>query len=484
MRPRPLPARILGLIALSSALVAPLMARASGLSTPALGAGWASMTTATPASLHFNPALLADLPGARLQLDLSGIYARARYTRQRRAAYQYADGFEFALPIDPASIDPTKTGWSDPVSADALLPAAALFGSLALGDRWAVGLGVQPTHGAPLRFPDEGPQRWQLQEVFLLGAHITPAVAFKPTSWLRIGAGLDVVLGTLSLRQVIDLSTLSFLADAFENPPIEQPNDFGPDAPAALRELDVLSRPSMIDSATATGLSFKLGLTLAPNDDVRVALAWQHGVDLVFAGDVYLDMDHDFFTGDLASQGLLYPKQVRGEAFVRLPLPAALRLGLSVRALPELTVHAQASWVLYSVVQALEVTMRSDDLAQPQLGVGNVSSFALQRRWNDTLEAELLVQWRAGQWTTLGLRAGYHSPVSPDRTVDLASIDGHRLIGSLLVKLQLLDALALSGGLGVQHVLDRTVVASDHDRGNGIYALTLLSAGATLDLLW
>ncbi|HAN31144.1 MAG TPA: hypothetical protein DCQ06_06050 [Myxococcales bacterium] len=62
--------------------------------------------------------------------------------------------------------------------------------------------------------------------------------------------------------------------------------------------------------------------------------------------------------------------------------------------------------------------------------------------------------------------------MSPDATVDLMSIDGHRLIAGLLAS-QSFGAVTLTAAVGVQHVLPRRVVASRYDRGNGWYRLTI-----------
>jgi len=68
--------------------------------------------------------------------------------------------------------------------------------------------------------------------------------------------------------------------------------------------------------------------------------------------------------------------------------------------------------------------------------------------------------------------------------VDLISIDGHRLLGGLMARWQGTPWLALSGQLGVHHLLERTVTASDFDRANGVYQLTLVAFGGSLEFGW
>ena len=179
-------------------------AEGSGLATPRFG-GWTGLTLDTAASMHLNPAGLARLEDRRLQIDLAAIYANIRYKRGRRAFYQHEDGFDFALPIPASDIDPSKTGWATEVSANEFLPAAAAALSIPLGDRVVLGFGLNPAYGAVAEFPDDGPQRYQIQQVVLFAGYLTTALAVQATDWLAVGVGLDVVAATLSLRQIVDL---------------------------------------------------------------------------------------------------------------------------------------------------------------------------------------------------------------------------------------------------------------------------------------
>ncbi|MCO4760212.1 MAG: outer membrane protein transport protein [Myxococcales bacterium] len=458
-------------------------ADAGGISSPRNGAGWASPTFATPASIHFNPAAIMSLSGVQLDASLAFIYAEAKYVRNRRSAYQRADGLDFALPVPPAEIDPTRSGWQPEMNGTVMSPGGAASLSWRVSERFALGLSLHPSYAAVLAFPDDGPHRFQMQEVALLASFITPTIAFAPTDWLHLGAGFDLVSGMMSLRQVVDLATTPMLRDSLGQPPISQKNDFGPNAPAGVRELDVLGRPVTINQAEALSWSFKLGATVLVSESLRFALSYQHSTPMVFVGDAYLEMDEDLFTQDLASQGLQYPPLVKGRAWIELPLPASLRFGVAWDVTSQLALHVQASWVRYSAVQDLTVTLQSDDFVQPKLGLGDTTAIALERGWVDTVEAEVLAVWRSGNGMRLGLRGGYHSPMSPDATVDLLSIDGHRMIGSVMLR-QAWGGFALSGTVGGQHVFDRTVEASRYDRGNGVYGLTIVHANLGLEWRW
>ena len=447
-------------------------AGASGVSAPRMDVGWATPTLATPSAMRLNPALLAQLPGFQMEGALALLYAQAGYKRNRRATYQRADGLDFKLPLAPADVDPSRSGWRQEVVGDVLLPGGAGAFSWQLSDRLTVGGQLYPEVGAVLTFPDQGPHQWQLQQVTLMAASVGVGAAYRALPWLDVGVGLDLVTGLLSLRQVADLAQAPLMQQALGEPPISQDNDFGPNAPAGVRELDVLSRPVTIKDAQALGWTWKLGLTARLGGGWSLGLGWRHQTDLVFVGDAYLDMNHELFTQDLSSQGLQYPALVRGRAFVPLPVPSALNVGLGGPINAWLSAHLHLTWSRYSVVKSLDVTLQSDDFVQPKLGLGDTAALSLERDWLDTLEAELLTVAQLNDNAQIGLRVGYHSPMSPDATVDLVSIDGHRFVAAALAS-RTWGSMTASLAVGLHHVLPRTVEGSKYDRGNGVYRLTI-----------
>jgi len=416
-----------------------------------------------------------------LQLGGSFVWAQASYRREYRAAYQYEDSLEFKLPLSAGAIDPAKSGWAAPLGVTIALPLGSAFASYGVTEDLALGLGVYATDGATLKAPDDGPQRFQVQEALILALHLTPSVAYRVTPWLSVGAGLNLVYGSMSLRQVVDLAGTDMLGDAFSNPPLSQPNDFGADAPPAVRELEVMARPATL-TTQAFGVRFNAGVTVHPAKGWTIGAAYQHGVGLVFKGDAYLDMNHDFFTGDLAAKGLQYPPLVHGTAYIELPLPASARLGVGWEVTERDRIQLAVGWVGWSALDAIDVTLESPELAQPELGMGPVTRISLPKRDRDTLEVDALYMRRMSAALRLGGRLGYQSSATPDETMDLSGIDGHRLTGGIMVDYRLGSAVRLGGHVLVQQVLPRRVTASLYDRGNGEYALTMLVLGGTLDI--
>ncbi len=469
------------MIATSMLVAVPESVLGSGLSTPVVGSGWSTPTQRDPAAVFHNPAALAGVLRPTLQVTASVSFLNLSYTRERRADYAHADSFDFALPLDPSDVDATKRGRDDTMDAVGLLPAGGAFFALPITDRVTLGLGAYAPFGALLDLDDNGPQQWALQSATIVGLFVTPAVGVQVTDWLQVGVGVSAVFGTLEIAKTVDLAGTELIGGALREPPIGQDNDFGASAPTGVRELDITSRPFSIRGGSALGWSFNAGVLITPVDGLDIGLSYTHEAAMTFRGDFYLNMNDPFFTTDLASQGLAYPGLVEGDAWVEFPFPRSARLGVEAELGAGLSVAAQLAWVGYSSVEAFDVTIESEGLAQPALGLGPVAKIALPRRWRDSWEAEARVAWH-GEGVAYGVRAGFHTGFSPDATVDVGSPDGDRLRLTPLGRWALDESWSLSAELDVQWVLPRDVRSSDFDLANGRYELLLITAAFAVEL--
>lgn len=461
-------------------LALPSVAWGSGLGSPMVGSGWSSAVTADPSAVWWNPAMLSRLDAATLLGSASFTYLHVGFERERLATYQHADGFRIAGPLDEADLDRGKTGVDESVSADQPLGTFSAFFGMPLGETVAIGAGIYVPYGAILSLPSDGPQRWALQDATILTFYVTPAISVRITDWMSIGAGASLVVGALSMNKVVDLAGTDLIGGALAKPPISQPNDFGTAAAPYVRELDILGRPVTIADAYGVTGTFNIGLAFHPTPWLDLGLVYSHGAVLEYRGTFTLDMDDDFFTTDLAKQGLSYPALVEGDAWVELPFPASLRFGVGFKPDPAWVVRTSIEWVMYSAVESIDVTIQSPDLAQPALGIPDVAQISLPRRWNDTVQIEVLAATTLPTDVTLGVKLGYHSPMSPDSTTDVGSPDGQRIIASLLTDLPVTDGLRLQLQADIQATLPREVRGSDYDLANGTYDLLLLNLGGAL----
>lgn len=458
-------------------------AHSSGLSAPSVGTNRSNPTSQDPSAVYWNPAMLGfqqEYP--QLMLGANLLLGSIRYTRDYRGTYQSPDSFDFAVPIDPNNVDPTKSGAQ--ASGDHLVvgPQPDLFLSIPIQDtRLVAGFGVYVPYAAIVNFPDDGAQRFTIQDAIIATVYLTPSLAYRVSEKFSVGAGLSLVFGYAELTRVQDFAEVSQLGDGLAGPPVNQENDFGQDAPVGVRELDVLARQADFKSMIATGVTFNVGGALDLGR-TRLSLAYQHSIALNFRGSFVLNMDDDFFTQDLASQGLEFPPIVKGDASLSFTLPNILHLGGAFDVTSKMTLTGAISYYFWSQLEAFEVVIQSEDLAQPDLGISSATSIDLERDWKNTFALQGIFSYDTSDRLELWGLAGYQSNAVPDETLDASSPDGDRIeLGAGLVY-DLSDRLDLMLDLKVQHVLTRVNQASNFDKGNGEYGLTLASAGAHLNI--
>lgn len=467
----------LGALALAGVVsLSPGAARASGLDAPQVGPGQSGPTVADAAAVYWNPAALAFMEERQLLLGAGLVLGRVTYQRDRLGTYQTPDSFRFKAPLDPAYVEASKTGAAEEVVATPVAPVGDAFLGLPINKNLVLGAGLYVPYAAALSFPADGPQAWQLREAFIVASFLTLSAGVRVSEDVSLGAGVSYVSGLAELSKLQDFASLGEFQRAFSNDPINQPNDFGPEAPTEVRELEVLSRPISIKRAISHGATFNVGVSWRASDALDLAAAYQHGTRMRYVGEFAIAMNDDMFTQDVASQGLKYKPLVTGDAELVFRLPRRITLAATYAAGERLKLDGLVQYVTYSDIDAFVVTTSSPDLAQPKLGIGDQVQVRLPREWSDTVWVEGRARLQLTDAIKVAGSLGYQSSASPDSTIDVASPDGHRFIGSAGGELAVSDALSLSGDVRLQGILPRTVTTSAHDLGNGTYTLFLASA--------
>ncbi len=457
---------------------------ASGLDVPQIGTTWSSPVNRDAAAIYWNPGMLGFFEQGEVTAGLGFVGGQIGYQRDRLGAYQFEDSLEFAEPISPSALDPSKTGSYPRVRSPIASPNGGLFiAAPVIRDRLVLGFGAYVPYAAPLKFPEQGPQKFALQQAFIAVARISAGLGVKVHKRVSLGASISYELGMVSITRVQDFAAVDLFADALANPPINQPNDFGAQAPSTVRELAVLARPFALTNGVSHGVSFNVGLAANPIDPLWLGLTYDHGAPLEARGKFQLDMNDEFFTQDLAAQGMTFPPLVEGEAVLRFRLPKRIMLGVAYDISSKLRVEGNFAWAFWSDIDAFRITLDSPDLAQPELGIPRSTTVALARDWKGSFHGELSLRARLGKAERIRLSGtfGYHSPASPDATIDVASPDGQRLLGAVGVGYQVKERIALLVDAEVQGILPRTVTESDYDLGNGRYDLVIASIGLWLE---
>jgi long-chain fatty acid transport protein len=448
------------------------VASASGFDAPNVGSQQSGPVTRDAAAIHHNPAQLGAL--AQPQLDLGGgvIFGAIAYERDRRGAYQFEDNLDFAEPIDPRNLDPGKTGAAGTVRARPVGPTIDAFVAIpAIRERLSFGLGVYVPYAAILDLPQDGPQRFQIQSVDLISANVTLAAGVKLHEVISIGAGVSYVLSFMQLRRVQDFAAVDIFAEGLAREPINQQNDFGSQAPSTVRELDVLARQVDVERAVSHGVTFNAGVALRPTRKLDLALVYQHGSRVRANGRFTLNMDDEFFTQDLAAQGVRFAPIVRGDAHIEFSLPKRLTLGAGYLVHRKFSIDGLVSYVFWQDFDDILIRLSSPDLAQEALGIGETVDQRIVRDWKGSVHAEVWGRIRPIERLLVSVLLGYQSSASPDATVDLQSPDGNRMLFGAGVGWRFNDTFSLYGDFEGQAIIPRRVVASDFDLGNGTYNL-------------
>ena len=470
-------------LTLAAAGLAAPGARASGLDAPMIGTGQSSPTSRDASAVYWNPANLGYLSKNEALLGAGLIIGDIRYQRNYTGVYQTPDTFQFKAPIDPSVVDMSKTGLQEEVKTNPVAPiGGAFFAFPVIRNRLVLGAGAYAPAAAALKFPKDGAQAWQVQEAFIIASNITGSAAVRINDFVALGGGVSYVLGFAELSKLQDFAGVREFGDGLANPPIGQANDFGPDAPSEVRELEVLSRPISLKRAISHGVTFNIGASINPTKKLQLGLVYQHSSNMNYKGRFAIDMNDPFFTQDLSPQGVQFKPLVTGDAVLRFKLPKRITLGAGYDISPKIRVDGFFSYIFYSEVKAFEVQTTSPDLAQPALGIGETINVNLARNWRNTIWIEGSARFRPTERLLVSGTLGYQNSASPDSTIDTASPDGNRLIGGVGGVLQATERVGLLVDARLQGILPRTVTGSDYDLGNGTYKLFIAALAGHLRL--
>ncbi len=155
------------------------------IATPDVGlasAGYAARAQ-DPSTLFTNPAGMSRLDGSQFQAGAQLLYGNV----------------EFSPDSGTGPLLGTESGGI----AVGALQAGSLFFTQTLSERFTVGVGVLSYFGLAQEYDENWVGRYYLQEGDLLGLSLMPAVSFKATDWLSIGAGLNAMYGFMDTQVAV-----------------------------------------------------------------------------------------------------------------------------------------------------------------------------------------------------------------------------------------------------------------------------------------
>lgn len=366
------------------------------LATPDVGlasAGYAARAQ-DASTLFRNPAGMSLLPGTQFQAGAQLTYGSVEFS---------AD----------SSTGPFLGGDNGGNSIGAL-PAAGLFFTHALSERFAVGFGTFSYFGLMSEYDPDWVGRYYIQKGSLLGMSLMPAASFKANDWLSIGAGLNAILGYLDNEVAIRTGA---------------PGD---------------GQLSLQDKTWGFGAN--VGVLIEPRDGTRFGVTYLSPVDLDFE--------------DTPSFSNLGP--LGGAIFAN---PPQLDLGMTVPQSVMVSAYHDLNdrWALLANVG----WQNWKQFGKVDVGVDSAtpSSLTADLHYQDTWHGAVGAQYRASDAWRLSAGFAYDSSAvdDADRTLSLPMGEGYRV--GLGAQWQVSEAVNLGAAYEFLWAGDMSVVQDSTYRG-------------------
>jgi len=284
-------------------------------------------------------------------------------------------------------------------------------------EKFAAGVGVFVPYGLGTKWDTTFQGAFAGYDNNLQNIYVQPTVAVRPHPMISIGAGLDIVFGSVTLNQLVDLS---------ENPVPGLP----------LTTFAMLGVPAGTPFAngalkgTGTGFGGHFGIQVQPHERVRLGVNYMMKVNMDYEGDVAFSR---YPTGIRLPAGNPFSvpagtplDSVVSGAFVTGPLldqtvtasatmPDQLSAGIAVDVTPTLTVLADYNWVHWKLFESLPVNFADTTL----------SSVTIEN-YQNTNGVRVGFDWTAS--SKFVVRGGYiwHQAAAPDEVVTPLLPEGDR----------------------------------------------------------
>jgi len=318
---------------------------------PSMGtaeAGQAALAS-DASTAYFNPAGMTRLEGKEVVFGGQLLYADLKFQHNTNNDFPGNDGGQ----------------------AGGFFPGGGFYYVQKINSRLAVGLSINVPAGIGVDYDDKWKGRYLIQNNFLAIADINPAMAYKITNWLSIGAGFDVYY-------------------AFLNEEIALFNLLRPDGKIEIKFDD-------------WALGGNIGLLFEPTKKTRIGLTYRSEADFELSGDI-----------DFKNVGPIWHmaglRNAFGKANLALPMNATLSLYQDIT--NKLAVLFDAGWQDWSSMEKTAIT------------TGNGITIPIYRYWKDTWRVGLGLHYRITQPLLLKAGVSYDSnPVEEDHRLPDLPVD-------------------------------------------------------------
>jgi len=325
------------------------------IGTPDLGlaaAGYAARAQ-DPSTVFTNPAGMTRLERSELQVGVQPLYVHTKFNADANTTTTGPDG-----------------------DGSAWLPSGSIFYSHSLSRDLKLGIGVLGYFGLSLEYENDWVGRYYVQEVALQALGFQPAVAYRVTEWLSIGAGVVALYGVLDEKVAI--------------------NNIDPNRGDG--------RLKIHDEDWA--FQANLGVMVEPRRGTRFGLTYLSEADLDFEDKPKFSSLGPGLDALLGSRGLLNAKLDLG-----LTMPQAVMLSAYHDLTHRLAIMGNLGWQDWSQFGKVSVAVDAAD----------TTSLTADRNYQDTWHAAFGVQYRVADAWLLSAGIAYDTSMvdDKDRTPDL-----------------------------------------------------------------
>lgn len=279
----------------------------------------------------FNPAALSEVAGA--QVALAGHYIKPRGNLSGASVTRTPGNLSYTGTIDDAGVD-------------GFIPNFYYIRDL--NSSLKFGLGINVPFGLSTEYDESWIGRYHALKSAVETVNINPALAFKFTDHLSLGAGISAQYIKAELTSAVDSGSL-----------LGTPGNQAVDSYAYVKGDD-------------WGYGFNLGLLYKPIDAMRLGLAFRSSIKQNLQGEAT-------FTRSAAFNALL--NAINSTAFTTtaasadIDLPATISLSVAHAFTPRIEVMGDITWTQWSNFQELRI-----DFANPAQGSDAVTT----ENWEDT----------------------------------------------------------------------------------------------------
>ncbi len=375
--------------------------------------------------------------------DPSAIFHNAAGLAFLRGKQIYIGGTIVGPSTDFQGDDPFPgAGITEEADVGLVFPPAAYY-SQPVSDRMAVGIGLNVPFGLKMTWanPDTYTGRFISQHAELKGFSVNPTVAFKLADRLAIGGGVDVRFSSVVLQRRV---------------PIFNPFQLGQVVDAAAVDLE---------SDTATGIGFNLGLLGKPSESISVGASYRHSVNIDYTGTAAFTQ---LPTGNAQLDQALTARLPAGALPVTtaIEFPSLFSVGVAWSQ-SDWTVEADFNWYGWSSFDQLLLDFEDDGLDQ-----------LIEEEYEDSFQFRFGLERSFGTWA---LRGGYYfdespsppesvSPLLPDSNRHGIALGGTWTAGQLRV-----DAASW-----IIFSPDRSTEGANRDNYNGTYGSGAFTLGVSV----